>query len=218
MVSINISDIRSDIRNDASDLRPGFTARTLHSYFDMRTATEELLSERPSEARLLLFVLLSDMIFTLSWVTKTLLSPTASATSSMGSDVVLWLVVAIMMRTTAVYLLALGVGVVVKLLGGKATLHETRVGVIWGVFVTAPISLAISQLAVLINQFEGSFSFLQNESIQMMPYWLGLLPFVWFVAKGAAAANRLENAIPLFGTLSAIAVAMAFGVRHLAMV
>ncbi len=213
MVSINIS----DIRNGTESLRPSVTVRLARSFFDMRATTEELISERPSEARLLMLVLLSDMIFTLSWALKTLIAPTQAATTSMGSDVVLWLMVALMLRTTAIYSLALVVGVVVKLFGGKATLHETRVGVIWGVFVAAPIGLIISEFAVVINQFDGSLAFLQNQGVQMTPYWLGMVPFVWFVSKGAAAANRIDNAAPIFGTIAALAVILIAGVRYMAM-
>ncbi|MGE4610549.1 MAG: hypothetical protein AAED33_03975 [Paracoccaceae bacterium] len=60
--------------------------------------------------------------------------------------------------------------------------------------------------------------FLQNDAVQMLPYWLGVVPFVWFVAKGAAAANRIENVVPIFGAMSAIAVALAMGIRYLALV
>lgn len=213
MVSINIS----DIRNEAESLRPSVTVRLARSFFDMRATTEELLNERPSEARLLMLVLLSDMIFTLSWALKTLIAPTQAATASMGSDVVLWLMVALMLRTTAIYALALVVGLVVKAFGGKATLFETRVGVIWGVFVAAPIGLIIAEFAVIINQFDGSLALLQSQGIQMTPYWLGMVPFVWFVSKGAAAANRIENAVPIFGTIAALAVILVGGVRYMAM-
>ena len=213
MVSINIS----DIRNEAESLRPSVTVRLARSFFDMRATTEELLNERPSEARLLMLVLLSDMIFTLSWALKTLIAPTQAATASMGSDVVLWLMVALMLRTTAIYALALVVGLVVKAFGGKATLFETRVGVIWGVFVAAPIGLIIAEFAVIINQFDGSLALLQSQGIQMTPYWLGMVPFVWFVSKGAAAANRIENAVPIFGTIAALAVVLVGGVRYMAM-
>ncbi len=213
MVSVNISDISNDVEN----LRPSVTVRLARSFFDMRATTEELLSERPSEARLLMLVLLSDMIFTLSWALKTLIAPTEAATASMGSDVVLWLMVALMLRTTAIYALALVVGVVVKMFGGKATLFETRVGVIWGAFVAAPIGLIIAEFSVIINQFGGSFTFLQNQGVQMAPYWLGMVPFVWFVSKGAAAANRIDNAVPIFGTIAVLAVILVAGVRYMAM-
>ena len=212
MVSIDIS----EVRNEAIKLRPSVSVRIARSFFDMRKTTLELLAERPSEARLLLFVLLSDMIFILSWSLKTLISPTASAAQSMGADIALWLIVAMMLRTTAIYAMALVVGMITKLFGGQASLKDTRTGVFWGVFVAAPIGLLISELAVLINAFEGSFPILRAESIQMMPYWLGLVPFVWFVAKGAAAANRIENAVPIFGVISAIAVALAVAVKYLA--
>ena len=213
MVSVNMS----DIRNETENLRPSVTVRLARSFFDMRATTEELLNERPSEARLLLLVLLSDMIFILSWTLKTLIAPTAAATATMGTDAILWLLVAVMLRTTAVYALALVVGIIVKVLGGKATLFETRVGVIWGVFVAAPIGLIIAEFAVIINQYDGSLALLQSQGVQMTPYWLGMVPFVWFVAKGAAAANRIENAVPVFGTLAALAVVFVGGIRYMAM-
>ncbi len=213
MVSLNIT----DTQNEAKNLRPSVTVRFARSFFDMRATTLELISERPSEARLLLLVLLSDMIFTLSWALKTLIAPTAAATAMMGTDVVLWLMVALMLRTTAIYALALVVGVVFKVFGGKATLHETRVGVIWGVFVAAPIGLIISEFAVIINQYDGSIAFLQSQGIQMTPYWLGMVPFVWFVSKGAAAANRIENAVPIFATLAVLAAVLVAGIRYMAM-
>ena len=212
MVSIDIS----EVRNEAIQLRPSVSIRIARSFFDMRKTTLELLAERPSEARLLLFVLLSDIVFILSWSLKTLISPTATAAQSMGADIALWLIVAMMLRTTAIYAMALVIGLVVKLFGGQASIKETRTGVFWGVFVAAPIGLLISEFAVLINAFEGSFPILGAESIQMLPYWLGLVPFVWFVSKGAAAANRIENTVPIFGVISAIAVALAVAVKYLA--
>ena len=155
----------------------------------MRTTTEELLSERPSEARLLMFVLISNMIFTLSWALKTLISPTAATTASMGVDVVIWLIVALMLRTTAIYALALVIGVVANLMGGKATIADTRAGVIWGIFVSAPIGLLIAMIGVFINEFESSVPLLQNSGIQMTPYWLGIIPFIWFVSKEIGRAH-----------------------------
>lgn len=213
MTTINFK----DMRNEVTILHPSVVLRVARSYVDMHSATKEFLAERPSEARLLLFIILSDMVFTLSWAMKALSSPTTTATATMRTDIVLWLIVASMVRTTGVYALALGVGLGMKLVGGKATLRETRAGVIWGVFVAAPIGLAISVLAVLISEFDGAFKFLQSDGIQMTPYWLGLVPFVWFVAKGAATANRIDNAVPIFGVISAIFVTLAYGVNYLAM-
>ena len=213
MVGINLS----GISNETENLRPSVTVRLARSFFDMRTTTEELLSERPSEAHLLMLVLLSDMIFTLSWALKALIAPTTAATAATGSDVVLWLMIALMLRTTAIYALALVVGIVVKAFGGKATLFETRVGVIWGVFVAAPIGLIIAEFSVIINQFDGNLAFLQSQGIQMTSYWLGMALFLWFVSKGAAAANRIENAVPIFGTIAALAVVLAASLRYMAM-
>lgn len=209
MASIDMTDTQEGI----TGLRPSITARVVRSYFDMRATTEQLLSERPSEARLLMFILISNMIFTMSWALKTLVAPTSAATASMGSDIVLWVVVALMLRTSAIYALALLVGGIAKILGGKATLAETRAGVLWGVFVSTPIGFAIAVLGVLINELEGSVLVLQNAGIQMAPYWLGILPFIWFVAKGAAAANRIDNVAPIFGAIATVFVVLGYGIK-----
>ena len=209
MVSTNIIDTQDEVTR----LRPSITARVTRSYVDMRTTTEELLSERPSEARLLMFVLISNMIFTLSWALKTLISPTAATTASMGVDVVIWLIVALMLRTTAIYALALVIGVVANLMGGKATIADTRAGVIWGIFVSAPIGLLIAMIGVFINEIESSVPLLQNSGIQMTPYWLGIIPFIWFVSKGVAAANRVENVAPIFGAIATIFVVIGFAIK-----
>ena len=212
MVSVDMLELQSEVTN----FRPSVTARVARSFFDMRTTTMELLAEKPSEARLLLFVLLSDMFFILSWSLKTLVSPTASAAQVMGTNLVLWLIVAMMLRTTAIYTLAILIGWGVKMFGGMATFNDTRTGVFWGVFVAAPVGLLVSELAVLINTFEGSVPFLRAESVQMLPYWLGLVPFIWFTAKGAASANNFKSTMPLFGALSAAAVGIALVVRYFA--
>lgn len=197
----------------SNDLRPSVTARVLNSYLDMQTTTRQFIAEKPSEGRLLLVLMLSNLFFVLSWSIKALITPTASAAEMMGADVTLWIVMAMMLRITAIYAMALVIGVVCKALGGNATMQETRAGVFWGAFVAAPIGLAIAGLASLIASLDQALPFLQYESIQMMPYWLGLVPFIWFVAKGAASANRLNNTIPLFGAMAAACVAMGFGIN-----
>ncbi len=196
--------------NDDVPLRPGLTVRMARSVFDMRGQVRQLLREDPSEARLLLFAVLSDMVFVLSWSVKTLVSPTSPVAGLSGSDVVIWLLVALMFRTMLIYALAAFIGVIMRFSGGPASLHETRTGVFWGVFVAAPFGLAVSELAVVINALQDRVPLFAFEGVQLLPYWLGMVPFVWFVAKGAAAANRIDNAIPLFGILSLAAVTGVF--------
>ena len=145
---------------------------------------------------------------------KALSSPTAT-TATIGADIVLWLIVASMVRTTGIYALALAIGLGMKLMGGKATLQEARAGVIWGAFAAAPIGLAISVVTVLIFELDVTFDFLQSGGVQMTPYWLGVVPFVWFVANGAATANGIDNAVPIFGVISAMFVTFAYGVNYM---
>lgn len=188
----------------------------MKSYTNMEITTREFIAENPSENRLLLIVALTNIFFILSWSIKAIVTPTAFATSLMGTNVVLWLLIAIMMRVTAIYGLSLGLGAICKLLGGTGTMHETRAGVFWGAFIAAPLGLAVAGLATFIAAFETSVPALGYEHIQMLPYWLSSVPFIWFIAKGAAVANKLDSAIPLFGIMSAIFVGFAIVTKILA--
>lgn len=69
--------------------KTGLIARILDAWRDMPASTRRLIKERPSEARLFFFVLLSDLIFFLSFSVKTVVSPTSMAESVLPNDVAL---------------------------------------------------------------------------------------------------------------------------------
>lgn len=206
MTSIELADLRSDING----VKPGLTSRLLRSFYDMKGVTQELISEKPSEARLFMFVQLSNMIFVLAWCLRYVFTENMNTAQLTGANIVLWLIFALMLRTTAIYALALVIGTVMRVIGATANLQDIRTGVFWGAFVAAPFGLLIAELAVIMNALDGTLPFLQHEGIQLLPYWLGVVPFVWFVSKGIATANKMENSIPVFGAISAAAVILAF--------
>lgn len=200
----------------AQDMGDGLLLRLYRSIFDMSGQTRRILAQTPSEARLLMFVLLSNMIFALSWSLKTLVSPAAAEAGQLGTDVILWLLVAMTLRTALVYALAVAIHGAVRVLGGQGSLQETRTGVFWGVLVAAPFGLAVSQLAVFMHLLQDDVPLLRLEVVQMLPGWLGMVPFVWFVAKGAAVANRMESHIPLVAILSGAGIILALAFRMFA--
>lgn len=209
MASVDIH----EYSRSATSLNPSMTQRVIHSYFDMRGATEEFIAERPSEGRLLQVIMLSNMFFVLSWCMKAIIAPASVASETVGTDIILWLAVAMMMRTTLVYGTALFTGLVCKIMGGQASLQETRAGVFWGAVVAAPIGLVITVTAAVIVTLSDVIPLFQNGNVQMVPYWLGTVPFIWFISKGAATANRMDSAVPLFGILSAVCVGLVYVVR-----
>lgn len=212
MVSINVA----DVKKGTNGFRSGFLVRTVRAFFNMQETTEKLLQQHPSEARLLLLVLISDVMFALSWTIKDVFLSSSPSSATLGSDLMMWIVLTIMMRTMLIYAMALVIGVVFKFMGSKVTIQETRIGVIWGVFIAAPIGLLMSELVAMIDWMGFDFAILQGQGIQSLPYWLGMIPFLWFVSKGAAVANRVNNTLPVFVAMTATAVAIASSLNSMA--
>lgn len=190
-------------------------SRILDAWKDMPASTRRLIAERPSEARLFFFVLLSDLIFFLSFSVKTVVSPTSMAESILPNDVALLLVVALMMRTAIIYAFSIVLGLVLRACGGTGTLKDTRAGVFWGSFVSAPFEILAAILIVVMASLEGSVPFLSGETISLTPLWLGLLPYIWFVSAGATSAHGFKRFFPLFAALSLLCIVAMFWALYL---
>jgi len=176
--------------------------RVLDAWRDMRKSTRRLIDENPSESRLLFYILMSDLIFFLSWSLKAVVSPTENANSFLPTDVGLWLVVALFARTGVIYLFAMILGAAMRISGGRGGWKATRAGVFWGCFVAAPFGLLFALVTVLFSALESYLPFLSIDLISQAPYWLSLIPFVWFISAGIAEAHEFKRVAPIFGTLT----------------
>lgn len=186
--------------------RTGLFERVWDAWRDMRASTRRMIEEGPSEARLLFFVLISDLIFFLSWAIKIQVAPTAAINNMMPEDSAIFLVGALILRTMTVYVFALLVALGLKAIGGKGTIKDTRIGIFWGAFVASPFGLLAAVVTFLMAKAEPAMPFLGNETVSLMPLWVGLLPYVWFVSAGAAEAHKFKKVFPLFAGLSIILI------------
>lgn len=193
----------------------GLIARVTDAWKDMPASTRRLIKERPSESRLLFFVLLSDLIFFLSFSVKTVVSPTSIAESALPNDIALLLVVALMLRTGSIYAFSFFLGLILRAFGGTGTLKETRAGVFWGSFVSAPFEVLAAALAIGIASLEDIAPFLSGGALSLAPLWLGLLPYIWFVSAGATAAHGFKRFYPLFAALSLLCIVGMFWALYL---
>ncbi|MBV1863296.1 MAG: hypothetical protein KUG74_02580, partial [Rhodobacteraceae bacterium] len=88
--------------------RSGLGARMVDGWRDMRASTRRLLREKPGEARLILYVLASDIVFFISWSLKTIVAPIEGVDPLISPDKVgLLMIGALMLRTAAMYLFSL---------------------------------------------------------------------------------------------------------------
>ncbi|MCP5072602.1 MAG: hypothetical protein GY947_04810 [Rhodobacteraceae bacterium] len=192
--------------------RAGLGERVLDAWRDMRASTRRLLREKPSEGRLIFYVLASDMVFFISWSLKTMVAPAAGTEPLMSTDKIgLLMVGALMLRTAAMYLFSLLVFVPAKISGGAGTFKETRAGVFWGAFVSAPFGLLAAILSVGLGVLSPDLPFLQREWVALPVYWLGLIPFVWYISAGVAEAHKFRMTSPTFMVMSVVALALTAG-------
>jgi len=189
--------------------------RILDAWKDMRTSTRRMIQERPSEGRLLFFVLISDLILFVSWGIKTVVSPNSMMLEVLPDGAPLILIAVLLFRTISVYLFALVVSLILRMFGGKGTFRDTRVGIFWGTFVAAPFELFSAVITFFMAKLEGVMPFLGNEMIALAPLWFALIPYVWFVSAGATEAHGFKKVFPLFLSMSVLSVMAIIAVMYL---
>ncbi len=201
--------------------RAGLGERVLDGWLDMRASTRRLLREQPSEGRLIFYVLASDMVFFISWSLKTMVAPAAGTEPLISTDKVgLLMIGALMLRTAVLYVSSLLVFLLAKTANGSGTWKETRAGVFWGAFVSAPFGLLAAILSVGLGALSPDLQVLQNDWVALPVYWLGLIPFVWFISAGVAEAHKFRMTSPTFMVMSVVALGltvatMLYGVKDM---
>ena len=195
--------------------RSGLAARVVDGWKDMRASTRRLIEENPTEGRLLFYILLSDMVFFLSWSLKAVVAPSAAAQTMLPAEIGILLIAALFMRTFWIYVFSTVLWAVARLFGGTGSAQDTRAGVFWGSFVAAPFGLLFAVVTVMFTSLEHSFPFLQGSVISQAPYWASLIPFVYFISAGVAEAHRFKFTFPMFAGLTLTAMALWLIVLYL---
>lgn len=196
-------------RLDEDDLPASMGERMLEAWRDMSASTRRLIGERPTEGRILFYVVISDMVFFLSWTMKTVLAPTVAAQGQMPLEMAGYMVVAFLMRTAVLYVFAAGAYAVCAAAGGAGSWRDTRIAVFWATLVSAPFGFLAAILTVGLSMGERSFAALGDPMLALPTYYVGLVPFLWFIAAGLAAAHGWSRIAWPFLVLSAGTVALS---------
>lgn len=198
-----------------SDYHASLGARILDAWLDMRRSTRRLIEECPPEQRLLFYVLLSDIIFFLSWSLKTVVAPVSGIREQVPMEVSLWLVGALALRTTAMYVFSGIVTLVARLCGGTGTWKENRAGIFWGALVAAPFGFLMAVVTVSMHFLEPVVPVIREDWIALPPYWISLVPFIWFISQGLAEANGFRKNAISFLVMSGLALAALVAAMYL---
>ena len=168
----------------------GLAWRIVDAWRDMSGSTHRLIREDPPEGRLLFYVLMADIVVFLSWALKTVVVPHPDAPIPLQVSLVL--VLALMLRTTAMYVFAGVAGFIVGLFGGTGSYRDVRAGVFWGALVAAPFSLLAALISVSLAATGSG-----GEQFILPLYWISMIPFVWYISAGLAEARNVRVA-PVF--------------------
>ena len=185
------------------DIGPAtMSGRVWEAWLDMQASTRRLVSENPSEGRLLFYLILSDLVFFLSWTIKGVLAPTSAAAAVMPIQMGGILLVGFLIRTAAMYVLAAAAFAACRIAGGRGSWRDTRAAVFWGALVSAPFGLLAALVAVAMRHGEHIWPAIAEPVYAMPPYYIGLVPFLWFIAAGLAAVHGMARVGWIFLILS----------------
>lgn len=192
---------------DAPDTGMSLHERLALSYRDMRRAVRSLIEEQPSEARLLFFVLLSDVIFFLSWTLSLVVSPGAETRTQLPAEIALLLVLIFLCRTATLYAFSGLVGAVCRLCGGQGSWRDTRTGVFWASLAAAPVGVAAAVVAGLVRLLAGDA--VDEAAVVGLRFSAGFVVFVFLVSASVAEAQRFRATSPVFIAFSILAIGLA---------
>lgn len=195
--------------------RASMGERVLDAWVDMRASTRRLIDENPSEHRLLFYVLLSDIIFFLSWSLKTVVAPVSGVRDQVPLEIAFWLIAALMLRTASMYAFSAVITYAAKLFGGTGSWRDNRAGIFWGALVAAPFGFIMAGVTVSMSWLENDFPILREDWVALPPYWISLVPFLWFISQGLAEANGFRKNAIAFLSMSGVALVAMLGVMAL---
>ena len=122
-------------------------------------------------------------------------------------EIGLWLIGALMLRTASMYVFSAAVTAVARIVGGTGSWKENRAGIFWGALVAAPFGFLMAVVTVSMSWLEPYFPVIREDWIALPPYWISLVPFIWFISQGVAEVNGYKKNAICFLVMSAMALA-----------
>lgn len=177
----------------------GLAGRVLSAWADLRGSLRAELDHGVGEARLLLYAVLSGLIWFLGRAALLAWGPLAPTLTEeeflrlIGAE----LVSAVFYRTLALYVVAAMVGLVARRFGGTGSWQASRAAVFWGALVAAPAILAATLLSLLLTEVPG-----KAAEIASM---LGAVASAWVLAHCIAEAHRFHSHWRVLAVIAALA-------------
>ena len=207
---VHLSDVQVTEEPEESLAMP-LHKRVIGAWSDMRASTRTLIDEKPSEARLIFFVLLSDVIFFLARTLSLVVAPAAVTEDKLPLNIALWLIGVFVLRTATLYVFSGIVGFIGRSLGGTASWRETRAAVFWASLVAAPVGVLGALLGAGLGHLSEFVPVFATPPFVIGPLVLGPVAFVWFISASVAEAHGTKRTSLVFIAFSILAVFVAIG-------
>ena len=212
---IRLSDLGEYTDRD-DDVGMTLSSRVIGAWSNMRASTRTLIDERPSEARLLFFVLLSDVIFFLARTLSLVVAPATATQKFLPLEIGAWLIGIFLLRTATLYVFSAAVCAVAKALGGTGTWRETRTAVFWASLVAAPVGVIGALIGAGLGHLTPTMPIFATDPFVIGPLVLGPVAFVWFISASVAEAHGAKRTSPVFIGFSVLTIALSIATVALA--
>lgn len=189
------------------------TYHVIYAWWHMRRSVRRLITLRPTETDLLFMVLMSNLFFFASWALRAVYVPRPESLDMLSVEIGVLFFAVMVGRTAFMYFMAMFLGTVMRLLGGRGTWRNTRIAVFWADAVTAPFGVLAALFTVAFSNLEVYYPIFGANWIALPPYWFGLIPVVWYTSVALAQAHGFSKTAPVFlymslGSLVAMLIAM----------
>lgn len=207
---VHLSDVQISEEPEESRAMP-LHRRVIGAWSDMRVSTRTLIDEKPSEARLIFFVLLSDVIFFLARTLSLVVAPAAVTEDKLPLNIALWLIGVFVLRTATLYVFSGMIGFIGRSLGGTGSWRDTRTAVFWASLVAAPVGVLGALLGAGLGHLSEFMPIFTTAPFVIGPLVLGPVAFVWFISASVAEAHGTKRTSLVFIAFSVLAIFVAIG-------
>lgn len=186
----------------------GVTARVLTAWADLRGAMRAVLADRPGEATLFVFALLSGLLRFFGRLAELWLGQGGAglARDALLSRIAAEFAGALVFRTLALYAVAVALWGAARAFGGTGGAYESRAALFWSALVAAPVMLAVSLAATLAAPAIGA------EAVAWLRQ-IGVLAFAVALAAAIAEAHGFRRPLAVFAVMAGLIGALAAALR-----
>ena len=188
----------------------GLTRRVLLAWGDMRGSLRWLLSRRPSEATLLVFLLVAGLFRFGESLARLQFGPGTAerAPDTLTATLLAGIVFFALIWPIALYLLALAGHAIARAAGGTGSGHASRAAMAWAALVSGPVALVATTAGLIAAPLAG-------PAVGNVIGAVGFAAFAYAIAHCFAEAHGFRRPWAVFAAIAGLILVLALAARML---